>query len=79
MIIDVSPHYSLSLVILFNSQYVSIPVSSIPCFKNGVPGLPLPGCPSIFSFNIAVIQGLLLIRCPIHAFLLSLNVFHIDF
>lgn len=79
MIIDVSFHLSLSLIILFISQYVPIPVSSINCFINGVLGLPLPGFPSISPSIIVVIQGLFLITCPIHAFLLNLSVFHIDF
>lgn len=62
------------------SQYVSIPVFSITILRSGILSLPFP-CfhASIFPSIIMVIQGLFLIRCPIHVFLLNLSIFHIDF
>lgn len=79
MINDISLHFSLSLIFLFISLYVPIPVSSIIYFRNTVLGLPLSGFPSILSSIIVVIHGLFFIRCPIHVFHLSLSVFYIIF
>lgn len=68
MIVNVSLHFSLSLIFLFSSHYVFIRVSSIACFKNGVLCLLLLCFPSICPSIIVVIQELFLTRCPIHAF-----------
>lgn len=68
---------SLFKVTFFKSLYDSSPISDITRLIDVSFGFPLPGFPSILP-SIVVIRALLIMRWPIHFFLLSTVVYHIN-
>lgn len=73
-----SLHSSQSITTSFNTLQDPLSKVYMICFIENCLGLPFLGLLQIFSSIIDVTDALFCRRCPIHYFLLSLIVVHID-